>query len=211
MINTVAKGQKAVANWMMIGVGMLIVQVILGGITRLTGSGLSITEWNVVTGTLPPLNEQQWMAEFDKYKQTPQFNLLNADFTLPHFKFIFFLGMVSPFLGQIDRHCFHCGFCIPAGKKIPCKPPWVKPLLVLFLLGAMQGTIGWIMVKSGLTDDMVYVKPVKLAPAFCFCTPAHLLCLVVCPAALGTSAHKYRRTKNSTIIPGSYWAYYFFN
>jgi len=66
------KGQKAVATWIYIGVGMLVVQVILGGITRLTGSGLSITEWNVVTGALPPLNEQQWLEAFGKYKQTPQ-------------------------------------------------------------------------------------------------------------------------------------------
>jgi len=84
------KGQKAVAAWIYIGVGMLVVQVILGGITRLTGSGLSITEWNVITGALPPMNEQQWLAEFDKYRHTPQYQFLNADFTLRDFKFIFF-------------------------------------------------------------------------------------------------------------------------
>ncbi len=83
------RGTKAVANWILIGVVMLLIQVVLGGITRLTGSGLSITEWNVVTGALPPLNEQQWLIEFDKYKQTPQYQLLNIDFTLSNFKFIF--------------------------------------------------------------------------------------------------------------------------
>ena len=81
---------RPIAVWILLGVGMLIVQIILGGITRLTGSGLSITEWNVVTGTLPPLNETKWLEEFAKYKQTPQFNLLNTDFTLKDFKFIFF-------------------------------------------------------------------------------------------------------------------------
>ena len=80
---------------------MLIVQILLGGITRLTGSGLSITEWDVVTGTLPPLNHQQWVEAFEKYKQTPQYGYLNSDFTLNNFKFIFFLGMVSPVLGSI--------------------------------------------------------------------------------------------------------------
>ncbi|MEN3967527.1 COX15/CtaA family protein, partial [Mammaliicoccus sciuri] len=74
----------------MTGVIMLLIQVILGGITRLTGSGLSITEWNVVTGALPPLNHVQWMDAFDKYRQTPQFRLINADFTLSDYKFIFF-------------------------------------------------------------------------------------------------------------------------
>src|SRR4030081_1108269 len=80
---------KAVAIWLFVGVGMLIVQVLLGGITRLTGSGLSITEWNVVTGVLPPMNERQWMDAFEKYKHTDQFRYLNFEFTLSNFKFIF--------------------------------------------------------------------------------------------------------------------------
>ena len=81
---------RPVAIWLLIGVAMLIIQILLGGVTRLTGSGLSITEWDVITGTVPPLNEQQWIEQFNKYKQTPQFSILNADFTLQDFKFIFF-------------------------------------------------------------------------------------------------------------------------
>jgi cytochrome c oxidase assembly protein subunit 15 len=81
---------RAVAIWLLIGVSMLIIQILLGGVTRLTGSGLSITEWNVITGTLPPLNEQKWIEEFNKYKQTTQFLLINSDFTLQDFKSIFF-------------------------------------------------------------------------------------------------------------------------
>jgi cytochrome c oxidase assembly protein subunit 15 len=76
-----SRSSRPVAIWLLVGVFMIIVQIILGGITRLTGSGLSITEWDVVTGALPPLNEQQWLAEFNKYRQTPQFRLLNSDFT----------------------------------------------------------------------------------------------------------------------------------
>ena len=72
MVNEISqRSAKPVAIWLLIGVGMIIIQILLGGITRLTGSGLSITEWNVVTGTLPPLNEHQWLNEFAKYKQTP--------------------------------------------------------------------------------------------------------------------------------------------
>src|SRR4029079_10952548 len=67
------KSSRAVAIWIMIGVGMLIIQVILGGITRLTGSGLSITEWDIITGALPPMNDQQWITEFHKYQLTPQY------------------------------------------------------------------------------------------------------------------------------------------
>ena len=84
------RSSKPVATWLLIGVAMLIIQIILGGITRLTGSGLSITEWDVVTGSLPPFREQQWHIEFQKYRQTPQYRLLNFDFVLKDFKFIFF-------------------------------------------------------------------------------------------------------------------------
>ncbi|MEO5684089.1 MAG: COX15/CtaA family protein [Chitinophagaceae bacterium] len=167
MVNYLSKGKKAVANWIFIGVGMLLVQVILGGITRLTGSGLSITEWNVVTGALPPLHEEQWITEFTKYKQTPQYQLLNADFTLHNFKFIFFWEWLHRFWARLIGVVFIIGFIYLLLKKY-LQPAMIKPLLILFLLGAMQGAIGWIMVKSGLTEDMVYVKPVKLALHFIF-------------------------------------------
>jgi cytochrome c oxidase assembly protein subunit 15 len=169
MINSLPKAQKAVAIWIYIGVAMLLIQVILGGITRLTGSGLSITEWNVLTskGFLPPLNEQQWLAEFSKYKQTPQYQLLNADFTIHNFKFIYFWEWFHREWAKLIAVVFIAGFVYLLAKKY-MKPAMVKPLLILFLMGAMQGTIGWIMVKSGLTDDMVYVKPLKLALHFVF-------------------------------------------
>ena len=81
---------RAIAIWLLIGVGMIVIQVLLGGITRLTESGLSITEWKPVTGTLPPLNNAEWQAEFDKYKVTDQFKYVHQNFTLSDFKFIFF-------------------------------------------------------------------------------------------------------------------------
>lgn len=152
---------------MYLGVAMLIVQVILGGITRLTGAGLSITEWNVVTGAVPPLNQQGWLAEFEKYQHTPQFKYLNADFTLQDFKFIFFWEWFHRFWARLIGVVFIVGFVYLLAKRY--MQAWmVKPLLILFLLGALQGAIGWIMVKSGLTGDMVYVKPVKLALHFVF-------------------------------------------
>ena len=89
-MNTTERSSRWVATWLLIGVGMTVIQIALGGITRLTGSGLSITQWDVITGSLPPLHEQQWLAEFEKYKQTPQYHILNFDFTLSDFKFIFF-------------------------------------------------------------------------------------------------------------------------
>ena len=82
--------KKIIARWLFIGVGMLIIQVLLGGITRLSGSGLSITEWGPVMGTLPPVSNEEWLAAFDKYKQIAQYKYLNNHFTLSDFKFIFF-------------------------------------------------------------------------------------------------------------------------
>ena len=197
MINSFPKAQKAVATWIYIGVAMLLIQVILGGITRLTGSGLSITEWNVLTskGFLPPLNEQQWLAEFSKYKQTPQYQLLNADFTIHNFKFIYFWEWFHREWAKLIAVVFITGFVYLLAKKY-MKPAMIKPLLILFLLGAIQGAIGWIMVKSGLTDDMVYVKPLKLALHFVFAL------VLICYAwwfALQLSVPKEQTVKNITL------------
>src|SRR6188768_4383341 len=158
---------REVAIWLIIGVAMLIVQILLGGVTRLTGSGLSITEWNVVTGTLPPLNEQKWIEEFNKYKQTPQFLILNSDFTLQDFKSIFFWEWFHRFWARLIGIVFAIPFIIFLFQR-RFKEEMIKPLLILFLLGALQGAVGWIMVASGLTGDAVYVKPTRLALHFIF-------------------------------------------
>jgi cytochrome c oxidase assembly protein subunit 15 len=156
---------RAVANWVLIGVFMLLVQVILGGITRLTGSGLSITEWDVLTGAVPPLNTQQWTTEFEKYKQTPQFHLLHSDFTLSDFKFIFFWEWFHRFWARMVGVVFMVGFVYLLWRR-KMKQEMIRPLLILFMLGALQGAVGWIMVASGLTGDAIYVKPAKLAVHF---------------------------------------------
>ena len=161
------RGQKAVATWILIGVGMLLVMVVLGGITRLTGSGLSITEWKVFTGAVPPLNETRWIEEFNKYQQTPQFQHLNSDFTLSDFKFIYFWEWFHRFWGRLIGIVFIVGFVYLLSKRY-LKKEMINPLLILLPLGALQGVIGWIMVASGLTGDAVYVKPTRLALHFIF-------------------------------------------
>ncbi len=161
----VDRSNKQVAIWLLIGVGMTIIQIALGGITRLTGSGLSITQWEVITGTLPPLNEAAWLAEFAKYKQTPQFQLLNFEFQLDDFKFIFFWEWFHRLWARLIGLVFAFGFAWFIFKKA-FKKEMVGSLLVLFLLGALQGLVGWIMVASGLTGDAVYVKPTRLALHF---------------------------------------------
>ena len=162
-----SRSTRPVAIWVYAGVIMLLIQVVLGGITRLTGSGLSITEWNVVTGAVPPLNDAQWNEEFAKYRATPQYQLLNSGFTISDFKFIFFWEWFHRFWARLVGVVFLVGFFWLLAKG--AMRSWmVRPLIILFLLGALQGAIGWIMVASGLTGDAIYVKPTKLALHFVF-------------------------------------------
>lgn len=165
--NNLHPSSKPVATWLLIGVGMIIIQILLGGITRLTGSGLSITEWNVVTGTLPPLNQHQWILEFEKYKQTPQFRFLNFEFSLSDFKFIFFWEWFHRFWARLMGIVFAIPFLFFLIQK-RFRAEMIKPLIILFLLGALQGAMGWIMVASGLDGDAIYVKPTRLALHFIF-------------------------------------------
>ena len=158
---------KHVALWIYTGVVMLLIQVILGGVTRLTGSGLSITEWNIVTGTLPPLSPGQWLAEFNKYRQTPQYLLLNTDFTLADFKFIFFWEWFHRLWARMIAVVFLIPFIFFLIRR-SFRREMIIPLIILFLLGALQGAVGWIMVASGLVGDAVYVRPTRLALHFVF-------------------------------------------
>ena len=153
--------------WLAAGCIMLLFQVILGGITRLTGSGLSITEWKIVTGTIPPLNHLQWEQAFYKYQQTPQYQIINQNFDLYQFKCIFFWEWLHRFWARLIGIVFLIGFGYFSYKKT-IKKDWIFHLIMLFFLGLMQGAIGWIMVASGLVGDAIYVKPIKLAIHFCF-------------------------------------------
>lgn len=167
MANSLSRERKnkIVGYWLMTGVFMIIIQTLIGGITRLSGSGLSITEWNIITGTLPPLNHQQWMEEFAKYQQTPQFRLLNADFTLKDFQFIFFWEWFHRIWARLLGFAFAIPFIYFWIKKYFTKD-MLLPFVGIFILGALQGAIGWIMVASGLTGDAIYVRPTRLALHF---------------------------------------------
>ncbi len=166
-MNTANRSNKLVATWLLLGVVMTIIQFVLGGVTRLTGSGLSITEWEVITGALPPLSEEAWLIEFAKYKQTPQFQLLNFEFDLQNFKYIFFWEWFHRLWARFIGLVFAGGFIWFLVAK-HFKKEMIKPLVILFFLGIMQGAIGWIMVASGLEGDAVYVKPTRLALHFIF-------------------------------------------
>jgi heme a synthase len=148
--------------------------VIVGGATRLTESGLSITEWKPVLGALPPLNEAQWLAEFEKYRQIPQYSLVNRGMSLDEFKVIYWWEWGHRLLGRV----IGLAFVIPllgfwaAGRIDRALAP---RLLALLALGAAQGVLGWYMVMSGLVDR-VSVSQYRLA--------AHLTLAVVIFAAI---------------------------
>lgn len=156
---------KVVANWIFLGVGMLVVQVLLGGITRLTGSGLSITEWKPIMGALPPMNDADWQITFSKYQQIAQSKYLNAHFTVSDFKFIFFWEWFHRVWARLIGVVFLIPF-IWFLMKGYIKKWMVAPLVILFILGALQGAVGWLMVKSGLNDNDVYVSHIRLAAHF---------------------------------------------
>lgn len=159
------RSMRIVAYWIFLGVIMLVIQTLLGGITRLTGSGLSITEWKPILGILPPLSEQEWLSAFEKYKEIAQFKVLNSHFSLRDFKIIFFWEWFHRAWARLIGVVFLIPFIYFLIKKY--FQQWmITPLLILFLLGALQGAIGWIMVKSGLNEENLYVNHIRLAIHF---------------------------------------------
>jgi cytochrome c oxidase assembly protein subunit 15 len=137
--------------WLCIGLFMLVMQVVIGGITRLTGSGLSITKWEIVTGTLPPLNADAWEHEFDLYKDTPQYQKINEGMSLSEFKFIYFWEYFHRLWARSMGFVFLIPFLIFWRKKY-IDPPLMKKLGIVVLLAAVVAVFGWIMVASGLVD-----------------------------------------------------------
>lgn len=155
------KPRIKISIWLLSGCFLIFCMVIVGGITRLTGSGLSITEWKPIIGAIPPLNESEWEEAFEKYKQIPQFEKINSHFILEDFKSIFWWEYIHRLLGRIIGIVFIIPFLIFYFKG------WLdkiitRKLLLLFFLGAFQGVIGWLMVKSGLSERTT-VSHIRLA------------------------------------------------
>jgi cytochrome c oxidase assembly protein subunit 15 len=141
---------------------LVAVMIAVGGMTRLTDSGLSITEWRPITGAIPPLSDADWQSEFAKYQAIPEFQLQNSQMTLAEFKGIFWWEWGHRQFGRVIGLVWAVGFLgFLAAKSIP--RGWTGRLLGLGALGALQGAIGWWMVSSGLTGDMVDVKSYRLA------------------------------------------------
>ena len=162
------------ALWLWLGVFMVAMQMVVGGITRLTGSGLSITRWEIVTGTVPPLTEAQWEVEFDRYKDTPQYRLLNSGMDMAGFKAIYFWEYLHRLWARLMGLVFIIPFGFFVAKGMFSRKELMR-LTVVLMLAAVVASFGWLMVKSGLVDRP-WVSPYRLT--------AHLILALVLYAYL---------------------------
>ncbi|MCI9844765.1 COX15/CtaA family protein [Flavobacterium pectinovorum] len=171
------KENKSVIIWLLSGCALLFLMVVVGGITRLTNSGLSMTDWHLVTDTFPPLTEAKWNEAFEQYKKFPEYQKINIhnDFQLADYKFIYFWEWFHRFIGRIIGLVFFVPFVYFLIKK-KLDTPTIKKCIVLLAMGGFQGFLGWFMVRSGLIDnpDVSHFR-LSLHLTFAFITFAYTL------------------------------------
>ena len=171
------KENKSVIIWLLSGCLLLFIMVVVGGITRLTNSGLSMTDWHLVTDTFPPLSEEKWSQAFEEYKKFPEYQKINVhnDFQLDDYKFIYFWEWFHRFIGRIIGLVFIIPFVYFLIKKKIDRPTLSK-CFILLGMGALQGFFGWFMVRSGLVDnpDVSHFR-LSLHLTFAFLTFAYTL------------------------------------
>ena len=171
------KTNKPVIIWLLSGCVLLFIMVMVGGITRLTNSGLSMTDWHLVTDTFPPTSEQTWNEAFEEYKKFPEYQKINIhnDFTLDDYKFIYFWEWFHRFIGRIIGVVFIIPFVYFLIKK-KLDASTIKKCIILLFMGGFQGFLGWFMVKSGLIDnpDVSHYR-LALHLTFAFITFAYTL------------------------------------
>ena len=162
-IDAKSRGARgAIRYWLMLLFALVVVMIAVGGLTRLTDSGLSITEWKPLSGMIPPLSGPEWLAEFDAYKQTAEYQQQNAGMTLDAFKTIFWWEWGHRQLGRVIGLVWAIGFFgFLVARKIPVG--WTGRLLFVGALGGLQGAVGWWMVTSGLQPGQLDVESYRLA------------------------------------------------
>ena len=187
-----AASERAVAGWLLACCALVFAIIVVGGVTRLTHSGLSITEWQPIVGTLPPLSQSDWDTAFAKYRETPEYREVNRGMTLPAFKRIFWWEYAHRLLGRLIGVAFLVPFLwFLVRRRIPRGYGW--PLAGVFVLGGLQGALGWYMVKSGLVNDP-RVSQFRLT--------AHLsLAFAIFGAMLWLALSLLRRTRAQLVSP----------
>jgi cytochrome c oxidase assembly protein subunit 15 len=175
--------RRTLALWLFAVCGLIAIMVVVGGLTRLTDSGLSITSWKPIHGALPPLSDAEWQEEFDAYRQIPQYQLVNKGMSLDEFKAIFWWEWSHRNLGRLIGFAFLAPFLIFLARG-QIERALIPRLIALFMLGGLQGALGWFMVASGLTER-TSVSQYRLV--------AHLgLALVIYAAILWTALPLWR-------------------
>lgn len=182
------KGRTAVGLWLLAVAAVILGMVVIGGLTRLTGSGLSITQWKPIMGALPPLSDAEWADAFAKYRQIPQYLLQNSNMTLEGFKGIFWWEWTHRLLGRLVGVLFAVPFLWFAATGAIARRDWPR-FVILFALGGLQGLIGWWMVQSGL-ETRVSVSQYRLA--------IHLGAAIILLGAMVWAALEYLRPGQST-------------
>lgn len=195
-----SSARPVIAYWLLSVCALVFAMVVLGGVTRLTHSGLSIVEWQPIVGTLPPLTEAQWQETFAKYQRTPEYQIVNRDMNLSGFKDIFWLEYFHRLLGRLIGLVFLLPFLYFLARKQIDRVLFPK-LLILFALGAAQGLLGWLMVKSGLVD-VPRVSPYRLT--------AHLGLAVLIYAATLWVALGLLRPQPPATVPATTLRYFGF-
>ncbi len=198
-----AKADKVIILWLLIGAFLVASMVILGGITRLTQSGLSMVEWKLIMGSVPPMNEIEWQSTFDRYQEFPEYKKLNIHYTLSDFKAIFWWEYSHRLLGRIIGIVFLIPFLVFLIKKKLDKPLTKKLVFILFM-GAFQGFLGWFMVKSGLVNNP-HVSHYRLAAHlvtafFLFAYIFNLALSIGWPSATKSRLPHYRQVLNILLV-----------
>ncbi len=186
--------KKILVGWLLTGAVMVFLMVVIGGITRLTNSGLSMVDWHLIVGAVPPSSDVEWQQTFEAYQQSPEFKELNSDYTLEDFKSIFWWEYIHRVLGRVLGVVFLLPFLFFLFKGWLSKKLTLK-LLLVFGLGAFQAFLGWFMVKSGLIDEprvSHFRLAAHLITAFITCMVIFWICLNIW------------RDKNSKMVSGSY-------
>lgn len=143
---------RLISQWLLICLLLIFIMVVLGGVTRLTGSGLSMVNWHPIHGVVPPLTSEQWSEEFGNYQQSPEFQKINRDMNISEFKSIFWFEFSHRLLGRLIGLVFLLPFLYFWWRN-KIKPGLTPKLMIMFLLGGLQGLLGWYMVKSGLVSN----------------------------------------------------------
>ena len=201
-----ADGRPLIRLWLILLLAMVVAMTALGGWTRLTDSGLSITEWKPISGAIPPLSEADWKAEFDKYRQIPEYQLQNKGMSLAEFKRIFFWEWAHRLLGRSIGLVWAVGFLwFLARRQVP--KGWTGRLLLPGLLGAGQGALGWWMVSSGLSGRMVDVASYRLALhlGLAFVIMGVILWLILLIGRSGAELLQARRSREAGLAALAGW------